>query len=116
MNFLLAFIFSGVLCGIAQFLMDKFKLLPLHLIVSYVVIGSILEIFGLYDILIDIFGAGALVVISSFGHSLTHAAVEASKELGFIGLFSGMFNITASGISCAIFSAFLMALVFKPRG
>lgn len=116
MNFLFAFLFCGFICAIAQIIMDKFKLLPIHLTIIYVVIGSFLEIFGIYDMIVDFAGGGALVPISSFGHSLTHAAVEASREKGFIGLFSGIFSITSSGIACAIFSSFVVALIFKPRG
>ena len=100
MNFIYAFLFCGLICAIAQFFMDKFKLLPINL----------------YDVFVDFAGGGALVPISSFGHSLTHAAVESAKEKGFIGLFTGIFTITSSGIALAILSSFIMALIFKPRG
>lgn len=116
MNYISAFLVCGGLCLIAQAIMDVFKLLPIYLTVIYVVLGSFLEIFGLYDKLIAFGGGGALVPISSFGHSLTHAALEAASENGFIGLFTGIFNLTSSGISLAIFSAFFIALIFKPRG
>lgn len=116
MNFFNAFLFCGAICAIAQILMDKFKLLPIHLTILYVCIGSLLEAFNLYDMIVGFAGGGALVPISSFGHSLTHAALVASREKGFIGLFSGIFSITSSGISCAIFSSFIVALIFKPRG
>lgn len=116
MNFIYAFLFCGLICAVAQFFMDKFKLLPIYLTVIYVCLGSFLELFNLYDILVEFAGGGALVPISSFGHSLTHAAVEAAKEKGFIGLFTSMFSITSSGIACAIFASFIMALIFKPRG
>lgn len=116
MNFIYAFLFCGLICAIAQFFMDKFKLLPIYLTVIYVALGSFLEIFNLYDVFVDFAGGGALVPISSFGHSLTHAAVESAKEKGFIGLFTGIFTITSSGIALAILSSFIMALIFKPRG
>lgn len=116
MIYLNAFLLCGILCAIAQLLMDIFKLLPIHLTVLYVVLGSFLEMFGLYDYLITYGGGGALVPISSFGHSLTHAAVKGAEEQGLIGLFTGIFDLTSSGISTAIISSFLMAIIFKPKG
>ncbi len=116
MNYLNAFLVCGTLCLLAQLIMDVFKLLPIYLTVIYVACGSFLEMFGLYDKLISFGGGGALVPISSFGHSLTHAAIVAASENGFIGLFTGIFDLTSSGISLAIFSSFIVALIFKPRG
>lgn len=116
MNFLFAFLVCGFLCMIAQILMDIFKLLPIHLTIIYVCLGSFLECFGLYDKLIKFGGGGALVPISSFGHSLTHAAIEAAENSGIMGLFTGIFDITSSGIAAAIFSSFIISLIFKSRG
>jgi len=116
MTYLFAFLFCGGVCMLAQVLMDVFKLLPIHLTVLYVVMGSVLEAFGLYDKIIKVAGGGALVPISSFGHSLTHAAIQAAKSEGFLGLFTGIFDLTSSGIAMAIFSSFLVAIIFKPRG
>lgn len=116
MNYLWAFLICGLLCLIGQLLMDCLKLLPIHITVLYVVVGSVLECFHLYDQLVKLAGGGALVLISSFGHSLTHAAILATENSGFIGLFNGIFDLTSSGIAMAIFSSFLMAIIFKPRG
>lgn len=116
MDYLSAFLVGGAICAIAQVLMDGFKLLPIYITVLLVCAGSFLEIFDLYDKLIEIGHAGALVPISSFGHSLTHAAIEGAMENGYFGMLLGIFDLTASGISAAILFAFVMSLVFKPRG
>ena len=116
MQFLYSFLFCGLLCLVAQVILDKFKLLPIHVTIIFVVLGSLFEAFGLYDMLVDLVGGGALVPISSFGHSLTHSAVETAKNEGLIGLFSGIFDITSSGIAMAIFASFIVAIIFKPRG
>ncbi len=116
MDYLLAFLVGGAICALAQVLMDGFKLLPIYITVLLVCAGSFLEVFNLYDKLIEIGHAGALVTISSFGHSLTHAAIEGAMENGYFGMLLGIFDLTASGISAAILFAFMMALFFKPRG
>ena len=54
--------------------------------------------------LIDIGHAGAMVPISNFGHSLAHAAVEGAKNEGLIGLLTGIFDLTSSGLAFAIIS------------
>ena len=116
MEFISAFVIGGTICLIGQLLIDKCKLLPIHITVLFVFIGSILEAFNIYDSLIAVSGAGVLVPISNFGHSMTHAAVESALEDGFLGLLTGLFNLSSSGLSFAVFSAFIFALIFKPRG
>ncbi|HHU80083.1 MAG: stage V sporulation protein AE [Bacilli bacterium] len=115
-TFLYAFLIGGTICLIGQLLLDYFKLLPIHITVLFVVIGAFLEFFNIYDYLVEIGGAGALVPISSFGHSLTQAAVEGALSQGILGLASGIFTLTATGITAAIVFAFFAALIFKPKG
>ncbi len=116
MEYLLAFVVGGAICVIGQILLDVFKLTPAHVMSSFVVSGAILDGFGIYDKLIEFAGAGATVPITSFGHSLLHGAMEQAKEHGFIGIGIGIFELTSAGISAAILFAFIMALIFKPKG
>lgn len=116
MEYVLAFVVGGAICVIGQILLDVFKLTPAHVMSSFVVSGAILDGFGLYDNLIKFAGAGATVPITSFGHSLLHGAMEQAKEHGFIGIGIGIFELTSAGISAAILFAFIMALIFKPKG
>ncbi|MEG0315195.1 MAG: SpoVA/SpoVAEb family sporulation membrane protein [Erysipelotrichaceae bacterium] len=115
MIYLYGFLFCGTICLIAQLLYEHTKLTPGHITSIFVIIGSLLNYNSIYDFLITKCGAGALIPITSFGHSLTHGAIEASKSLGLIGIPLGIFNLTASGISSAIFFAFIMALIFKAK-
>ena len=115
MNLIYAFLFGGFICLIGQFLLDKFKLLPLHITVIFVMLGASMELFDIYDKLIEFFNAGALVPISSFGHSLAHAAYNGAKEEGFIGLFTNLFNLTSGGISIAVIAGFICSLIFKVK-
>lgn len=115
MNYFLAFIFCGFVCAIGQVVYEYTKLTPGHITCSLVVIGAFLDLFHIYDDLVKIFHAGAMLPITSFGHSLMHGAMNMTKEYGIFGLAMGMFDLTAAGISSAILFAFIIALVFKPR-
>ncbi|MCL2560664.1 MAG: stage V sporulation protein AE [Turicibacter sp.] len=115
MIFFWAFIVGGTICAFGQFLMDRFKLLPVHVVCSFVAIGAALDVFGLYDRLIKLAGAGAQLPIMSFGHSIVHGAMDAAESQGLIGIASGMFELTTVGITSAILFAFISALIFNPK-
>lgn len=116
MIYLNAFLVAGGICVIGQLLVDVFKLTPGHITSWFVVGGAVLDSFNIYDNLVKFAGAGALVPITSFGHSLLHGALSKAEEMGVIGIGMGMFDLTASGITATIIFAFLVAIIFKPKG
>ncbi|GEN30603.1 stage V sporulation protein AE [Cerasibacillus quisquiliarum] len=116
MIFLWAFLVGGFICVIGQILMDVFKLTPAHTLTSLVVLGAVMDGFNLYEPLIDFAGAGATVPITSFGNSLVHGAMAEAEKHGLIGVVTGMFEVTSSGISAAIIFGVIGALLFKPKG
>lgn len=115
MIYLNAFVFCGFVCMIGQVIYDNTKLTPGHITSIFVVIGAILDIFHIYDMLINFAGMGASIPILSFGYSLMHAAMKSVSDMGLLGLAVGMFDMVASGITAAIFFAFLTAIIFKPK-
>lgn len=115
MIYLNAFIFAGIVCLIGQIILDNTKLTPGHITTIFVVLGAFLDIFNIYDKFILWAGAGALVPITSFGHLLIHGALSTVNEIGIMGLMTGMFNLTASGITSAIVFSFFLSLIFKPK-
>ena len=110
-----SFLFCGLVCLIAQIILDNTKLTPGHITSMLVVIGAFLDSFSLYDLIIKYVGGGALVPITSFGHSLVHGAMAKSSSMGLIGILTGMFDLTAAGITSAIIFSFIFALIFKPK-
>lgn len=116
MVFFWAFVVGGLFCVIGQIMFDVFKLTPAHTLSGFVVAGAILDGFGLYEPLIDFAGAGATVPISSFGNSLVHGAMVEGEQHGLVGVVTGMFEVTSSGISAAIIFGMIGALLFKPKG
>ena len=115
MNYIMAFLFSGLVCFLSQMIYDNSKLTPGHITSLFVVLGSFLDLFHIYDKLVEIFHAGALIPITSFGHSLMHGAMAATEEYGIFGIAMGMFDLTAAGITAAILFGFLVAIIFKPK-
>ena len=115
MDYLKAFVIGGLFCVIGQILIDKTKLTPARILVSYVVIGVFLSGVGIYEKLVEFAGAGATVPLTGFGHSLTKGVKEAIAENGFLGIFTGGLKSTAGGIAAAITAGLLMSLIFRPK-
>lgn len=115
MIFLKAFIVGGLICVIGQILIDKTKLTPARILVLYVVAGVVLQMFGIYEKLIDFAGAGATVPLSGFGSNLAKGVKEAVLKDGFIGIFSGGMTAGAAGIEAAIIFGFISSVIFNPK-
>ncbi|CAM3478098.1 stage V sporulation protein AE [Marinicrinis lubricantis] len=116
MIYLWAFLIGGLICMIGQICFDVFKLTPAHTMSLLVVVGAIVDGVGLYDPLVNFAGAGASVPITSFGNSLVHGALQELKTNGWIGIITGIFEVTSAGVSSAIIFSFLAALIAKPKG
>ena len=115
MEFLKAFLVGGALCVIGQILIDKTKLTPARILVSYVVIGVLLGGVGVYQYLVDFAGAGATVPLTGFGYTLAKGVREAVDQDGFLGILTGGLKATAGGITAAIISGLLASLIFKDK-
>ncbi len=115
MDYIKAFIIGGLLCVIGQVLIDKTKLTPARILVSYVVIGVLLGAVGLYEPLAEFAGAGATVPLTGFGYSLAKGVREAVDRDGFLGIFTGGLKSTAGGITAAITGGLLVSLIFRPK-
>lgn len=116
MIFFWAFVIGGLICVIGQIMFDVFKLTPAHTLSGMVVAGAIISGLGWYQPLVNFAGAGATVPITSFGNALVQGAMAEAQAHGLIGVVTGMFEVTSSGISAAIVFGFIGALLFKPKG
>lgn len=115
MDYLKAFLVGGILCVIGQILIDKTKLTPARILVSYVVAGVILGALGFYQPLVEFAGAGATVPLTGFGNLLAKGVRQAVQEDGFPGIFTGGLKATAGGITAAITAGLLASMIFKAR-
>lgn len=115
MDYVKAFLVGGALCLIGQILIDKTKLTPARILVSYVVAGVILGGIGVYKYLADFAGAGATVPLTGFGFNLAKGVKEAVDKDGFMGIFTGGLKASAGGITAAILAGLLASLIFKAK-
>lgn len=115
MIYVCAFFIGGGICALAELIKNIFKLTTGHMTVLFVCLGTLLDFNHFYEKLIQISGAGALLPITSFGHSLAHASFAKAQEVGFIGIFTGMYDKTSGGIAFTLLLAVGIALIFKPK-
>ena len=109
------FFVGGIICLIGQILIDKTKLTPARILVVYVTTGAILGGLGIYKYLVDFAGAGATVPLTGFGYNLSKGTIEAVKESGLIGAFTGGLKASAGGIAAAVFFGYIASLLAKPK-
>ncbi len=109
------FVVGGAICVIGQILIDKTKLTPARILVIFVTTGAILGGLGIYQYVVDFAGAGATVPLTGFGYNLAKGTIEAVKENGIIGAFTGGLKASAGGIAAAIFFGYLASLISKPK-
>lgn len=113
--FLKAFLVGGAICMVGQLIINFTHLTNGKLLVMFLVIGAVLQGFGLYEKLIEFAGAGASIPICGFGCSLVQGAVEAVRTDGWIGAFTGGLSRCALGIAVAIVSGYIVAIIFRPH-
>ena len=113
--FVKAFLVGGGICLIGQIIINYTHLTNGKILVLFLISGAILEGFGLYSKLVEFAGAGASVPISGFGCALVKGAVKAAKQDGVYGALTGGLAACATGVSIAIVSGYLVAVIFRPR-
>ncbi len=115
LDYFMAFAFGGILCVIAQVLIDKTALTPARILVSYVVAGVVLGALGIYDVLADVAGAGATTPLTGFGYLISTGVREAVDKEGLIGVLKGPLTASSAGITAALVFGLLTAVVFRDK-
>ena len=115
MDYVKAFLVGGLICLGSQILIDKTKLTPARILVSYVVIGVFLGAVGFYEPFAEFAGAGATVPLTGFGNLLAKGVRQAVQEQGVLGAFTGGLKASAGGITAAVVFGLLASCIFKAR-
>ena len=114
-DYLWAFLIGGLLCTIAQILIDKTKLTPARILVVYVCTGVVLTAIGVYEPLVNFAGSGATVPLTGFGYAIAKGVQKAVDEKGVLGALTGGLEATAGGISASICFGLIMSLIFSSK-
>ena len=115
MDYINAFLVGGLICVIGQILIDKTKLTPARILVSFVVAGVALTALGIYKPLVEFAGAGATVPLCGFGYTMAEGVKKAVSEDGAVGILTGGITAAAAGITSAIIFGYMFSLITKQR-
>lgn len=115
MNFLWAFLVGGFICMLGQLLILKTDWTPARILVTFVVLGAILEVCTIFEPLKNFAGAGVTTPITGFGAGLVKGTFENIDKYGFIGIFTGGLTAMSAGIAVAIVSGLVVGMIFKSR-
>lgn len=113
-QFAKAFAVGGLICMIAQIVINYTDLTAGRILVTFMLVGVVLQGLGLYQYIVDFGGAGATVPISGFGYLLANGAIRGAEK-GFFGAFTGALSAASAGVSAAIIFSFIMAMIFKSK-
>lgn len=115
MEYIKVFVTGGIICVLAQIIMDRTKLVPAHIVVIYVVLGTLLTSLGLYQYIVKFGGAGATVPIIGFGYALGEGVIKEVDQVGLMGAFTGGLKATSAGITAAVIFGYLGSVLFNPK-
>ena len=115
MYYLWIFLIGGFICMLGQMLIIYTNITSARILVTFVLIGVILQAFNIFAPISEFAKAGINVPIIGFGASLAKGAISAVKSKGLLGAFTGGLEATAGGIAAAIIFAFIFALIFKSK-
>lgn len=118
-NVMIAF-FSGGVVGIIAEVMNEFYFKIFNITLSdasfytfstFIVIGSILTGFGVFDKVLSIFKCGLIVPATGFANTMTSSAMDAKSE-GFIkGIGASIFRLTGSIILYGVLFGIIFGFV-----
>lgn len=113
--YLKVFLVGGFVCMLGQVLIITTQMTSARILVTFLMIGVIMEVFKVFEPVKEFCGSGITVPIIGFGYSLAKGAMQAYETDGILGLFTGGLQAVAGGIAAAVISAFIVALIAKSK-
>ena len=112
---ILTFVSGGIICVIAQLLIDLTKLTPARILVMYVSVGVLLFAVGIYEPMQELFGSGVSVPLIGFGANIAEGVRDAVDKDGLLGVLTGGLTASAAGITAALICGLLASVLFKSK-
>lgn len=115
LTYLKVFAVGGFVCMFGQVLINTTKMTSARILVTFLMLGVVLEVTGAFDYIEEFAQAGITVPITGFGSNLAKGAIKGVKEEGILGAVKGGMSAVSSGLSAAIFFGFIFSLIFKAK-
>lgn len=119
-NVIMAFLIGGLICSIGQIFVN-FYMLYLGLdktpaqtagTATLILIGALLTGLGLYDEIVRIGGAGAIVPVTGFANSMVSPALEYKREGYVFGVGGKLFTVAGPILVYGIASSIVVGIVY----
>lgn len=114
-SYLKTFAVGGLVCVIGQILINKTEMSSARILVTFLLLGLVLEICGAFKYMEEFAGAGVTIPIMGFGSNLAKGALKGAKESGILGALQGGMTAVSAGLTAVIFFGFIFALVSKSK-
>ena len=115
MNYLCAFLFPALICGLGQIIIDNTRYTAGHVTSLFTVMGVVLSFLGIYPKLINCCGAGATILITNFGNMLYTSGIQGFYNSGLIGIFANLLSKSSLAIVSAVIFAFIFTIFFDSK-
>ena len=115
LDYLKTFAVGGLVCVIGQFLINKTRMSSARILVTYMLVGVVLEICGAFEPIKEFAGSGITIPIIGFGSNLAKGALEGVKKDGFLGAITGGMSAVAAGLTTVIVCGFVFGLISRSR-
>ncbi len=115
LDYLKTFAVGGLVCMIGQFLINKTRMSSARILVTYMLVGVVLEVCGAFEPIKEFAGSGITVPIIGFGSNLAKGALEGVKKDGFLGAITGGMSAVAAGLTTVIVCGFTFGLIARSR-
>ena len=113
LDYLKVFAVGGALCALGQLLINKTQMSSARILVTFMLLGVVLELAGAFSYMKEFASAGVTIPITGFGSGLARGALRGAREGGLLGAISGGLEAVSPGIAAVIFFGFVFSLVFK---
>lgn len=120
-NYFYSFFMGGLICGLGEFinliLENNTSIIKedrvIIIMFIFILFGALLTGFGLFDNLVQIFGAGLFIPITGFSNAVCSEALEYKNEGPIYGVGANMFKLAGSVITYGVFTSILLSLIYS---